>query len=356
MPSREFAIELEGVVKRFDDIVALDNVLFKVRDGEYICVIGPSGSGKSTLLKAIAGLVKIDEGKIYLFGERADILPIERRDISLVFQDILLFPHMDVASNIAYPLEVKGEENVYGKMREIASAFSVEDSLHSFPSELSMGVQQKTAIARAVASGSKILLMDEPYGSIDPVTSLKLRHEVKLLAKMLGLTIVHVTHNQEEALSVADRIVLLRKGRLEQIGSPLELYFNPAKPFVARFIGGETNFFTGSVVRREGSLLEIKTEIGVVRAFGAPKNDKVVVSVRPEYIMFADEGFEGRVVLREFLAGYYRYVVDVNGFRVVVKSFKRVGVGEDVFLFFVPERIVVFDYPEEGLEEAVRYE
>lgn len=356
MPNREYAIELEGVVKRFGNIYALDRVSFKVIEGEYVCVIGPSGSGKSTLLKAVAGLVKIDAGHIYLFGERADLSPIEQRSTSLVLQDILLFPHMDVASNIAYPLEVQGEEKVYDNMREIASAFSLEESLHSFPGELSTGVQQKTAIARAIASGARILLMDEPYGSIDPVTSIKLRHEVKLLAKDLGLTVVHVTHNQEEALSVADRIVLLRRGRVEQIGSPLELYFNPANPFVARFIGGETNFLVGNIVGRRDGMLEIRTEIGLIRAPGAPSKNRVVVSVRPEYIVFGDRGFEGRIVLREFLGGYYRYMVEVGGFRVVVKSFRRLEVGEHVSLSFPPERIMVFDYPEEGLEEAVRYE
>ena len=358
MGDSRLAISLRDVVKRYGEITALDHVSLDIKDGEYVCVIGPSGSGKSTLLKSIAGIVSIDSGEIEVFGERVDNKPIEERDISLVFQDILLFPHMDVAGNIAYPLEVQGDERAEIQMREIASAFTLEGSLHSFPNELSMGIQQKAAIARAVASGSRILLMDEPYGSLDPVTSLKLRHEVKLLAKDLGLTIVHVTHNQEEALSVADRIAVLRRGRLEQYGTPLELYFRPATPFVSRFIGGEANFIEGRVVDERDGVLEVSTPLGVfhVQGFLRAPNGKVLLSVKPEYIVFSVEGVEGKVVYSEFLGEYYRYIVDVAGYRIIVKSFEKRGVGEKVGIKVIPERVVVFEYPREGLDEAIRYE
>ena len=351
------AVEVRGISKRYGEIVALSGVNLEVRDGEYLCIIGPSGSGKSTLLKVIAGIVQPDEGRVLIFGEDVTWKPVEERGVSLVFQEILLFPHMDVMSNIAYPLEAAGDENVTARAKEIASNFSVELMLSRLPAEISLGDQQKVAIARAVASGARVLLMDEPYGSIDPVTSLELRHEIKLLAKSLGITVVHVTHNQEEALSVADRIAVMRRGRVEQVGTPLELYFKPRNPFVARFIGGENNFFVGRVAERRGTKLRVDLGFATLDLEGSVTDGKVVVAVRPEHFRFSEEGLlEGRVVLREFLGSYYRYIIDYGGGKVIVKTFERVDVGERVRLSFDPRIAVCFEYPEEGLEEAIRYE
>jgi len=351
------AVEVREISKRYREIDALSKVNLKVGDGEYLCIIGPSGSGKSTLLKVIAGIIQPDEGRVLIFGEDVTRKPVEERGVSLVFQEILLFPHMDVMSNIAYPLEAVGDENVTVRTREIASNFSVELMLSRLPGEISLGYQQKVAIARAVASGAKVLLMDEPYGSIDPVTSLELRHEIKLLAKSLGITVVHVTHNQEEALSVADRIAVMRRGKVEQVGTPLELYFKPRNPFVARFIGGENNFFVGHVVERRGTKLRVNLGFATLDLEGNVADDRVVVAVRPEHFRFSREGLlEGRVVLREFLGNYYRYVVNYGKGEVIVKTFERVDTDERVNLSFDPRFAVCFEYPKEGLEEAIRYE
>ena len=356
---RRIALRLVNVSKRYSEIIALDKVSLEVWEGEYLCIIGPSGSGKSTLLKCIAGIVRPDEGDIYIWDRRVNDLPIEERGIGLVFQEILLFPHMTVRGNVVYPALVKllpkGEEIA----RETLSLFNLEFRVSNLPEELSLGEQQKTAIARALASGTRILLMDEPYGSIDPRVAVELRREVRMLAKDLGLTIIHVTHNQEEAMAVADRVVVMRNGRIEQVGRPEDLYFRPRTLFVARFIGGENNFLEGKLIGREGDFLKIDVGYARILGRGNVSTGHVVATIRPEQIRIIDVGgvIEGVVRYREFLGRIYKYVIEpVEGQALIVKERRKVEVGSRVSLSFSPQNVIVFEYPPEGLEEAIRYE
>lgn len=344
--------------KAYGPIRALDGVSLEVGEGEYMCVIGPSGSGKSTLLKCIAGILEPDEGDVYLWGRRVNGVPVEERGVGLIFQEILLFPHMTVRGNVTYPAVVRGEREAERLVREVLSTFNLELRARSMPEELSPGEQQKAAIARALASGAKLLLMDEPYGSMDPRVAAELRHEVRALAKDLGLTVIHVTHDQEEAMAVADRIAVMRRGRIEQVGTPLELYLRPRTLFVARFIGGENNFLECRVVGRRGRFVRLELGSSVVEAVGDLEAGRAVLVVRPEMLRLSERGpLEGIVRTREFLGKVYKYVVDLGeGRRVLVKEARRVEVGARVRLSFSPEDALAFPYPPEGLEEAVRYE
>jgi len=347
-----------GLVKRYPGVVALDGVSLEVGEGEYMCVIGPSGSGKSTLLKCIAGILEPDEGDVYLWGRRVNGVPVEERGVGLIFQEILLFPHMTVRGNVTYPAVVRGEREAEKLVREVLSTFNLELRARSMPEELSPGEQQKAAIARALASGAKLLLMDEPYGSMDPRVAAELRHEVRALAKDLGLTVIHVTHDQEEAMAVADRIAVMRRGRIEQVGTPLELYLRPRTLFVARFIGGENNFLECRVVGRRGRFVRLELGSTVIEAVGDLEAGRAVLVVRPEMLRLSERGpLEGIVRTREFLGKVYKYVVDLGeGRRVLVKEARRVEVGARVRLSFSPEDALAFPYPPEGLEEAIRYE
>jgi len=352
-------VEVRNVSKRYGKIIALDRVSVTIEKGEYVCVIGPSGSGKSTLLKIIAGIVKPDEGEVLFNGRVVNEVPLEERGIGMVMQDILLFPHMTVHDNVIYSVLVKhGSYSLAEKVgKEVLTDFDILLWSDKYPDELSRGMQQKVAIARAVVSGAKLLLMDEPLGSVDPRAAKQLRYELRELVKDLGLTAIHVTHNQEEAMSIADKIIVLRRGRIEQVGTPLELYLQPKTLFVARFIGGEVNFIKGYV--KNG---RVETDVGVfnpVRRF--KDGEKVVVVLRPEHVKISRSRVEGaskgKIVKRNFLGPLFRYEVEVNGAKIISKVPRNLGVfrvGEEIYVKF--ERVGVFKYPRVGLKEAIVYE
>lgn len=358
---------LASVSKRYNGIVALDKVNLKVLDGEYFCVIGPSGCGKSTLLKVIAGIVRQDEGDVYINGELVNDVPIEERGVGLMFQEIYLFPHMNVWDNVVYSPEVRAldpiEVNRVG--RELVDTLSISFRKRSFPEELSLGLQQKVALARALASGAKLLLLDEPLGSVDPRSAVELRFELRKLIKDLGLTAIHVTHNQEEAMLIADRIAVLRKGRVVQVGTPEELYFNPQNPFVARFIGGENNFLVGKIIEKRRDLTLVDVNGLIIRCYSRyGLEEKVVLAIRPEMISISKHGlninsFRAIVTDRSFLGKYVRYVVRLeNDIELIVKTIHKgiLNEGDETFINIREDRIIVFKYPSEGLDKAIAYE
>jgi spermidine/putrescine transport system ATP-binding protein len=227
------------VTKRFDEITALDGVNLSIEDGEYVCVLGPTGAGKTTLLRIMAGLLKSDEGEIYIDGKRVNDLPPEARDTVYMYQQYALFPHMTVWQNVSYGPEIKDwdGEKVEQLTTEILEMVRLAERRDAYPHELSGGMQQRVALSRGIASGARILLLDEPLGALDARLRVDLRAQLKQLVKDQGLTAVHVTHDQEEALMTADRVVVLRNGRVEQIGTPHEVYSRPQSIFVASFVG-----------------------------------------------------------------------------------------------------------------------
>ena len=252
----ELDVEFRGVSKSYDDVLAVDGVDLAVRHGEFLCLLGPSGCGKTTTLRLIAGFERPDDGEILVGGSDVRRLPPYKRDVNTVFQSYALFPHLTVLENVAYGLKQRklGRKARSARARELLELVRLPEVADRKPRQLSGGQQQRVALARALANGPRVLLLDEPLGALD----LKLRKEMQVFLKRLqqelGVTFVHVTHDQEEALALADRVAVMNRGRIEQLGSPLEVYDAPATRFVADFIG-ETNF-----VRRNGSTLALRPE------------------------------------------------------------------------------------------------
>lgn len=358
-------IELRDVTMSFGDFKAVENIDLEIEDGEYITVLGPSGCGKTTLIKVISGIWKPTRGKVFVDGEDVTDVPLEDRDTGYVFQNIALFPNMDIFDNVGYSPRVKdrGREEAVEVSRGYLELVRMLDKSGMLPGELSGGEQQKTAIARALASGSGILLLDEPLSALDARVRVELRYEIRRLVKELGITVVHVTHDQEEAMSVSDRIILMRAGTIHAIGTPLEMYREPASIFAAYFIG-ETNLLECTVVEKS------KTGKTTVRLRGGrnvkamrsqlKEGDAAVISVRPEHVYPAKAGLKAKVENVVFMGTYWRVrtvsetrdYVDYN----VSSSDKVPNVGDKANLVFNKKATRVFKRPEIGLTEAIKLE
>ena len=254
-------VRLVNVTKRFGKIVAVDNVNLHVYDKEYFSLLGPSGCGKTTLLRLIAGLIQPDKGEIYIGDKLVNNVPPEDRDIGFVFQTFALFPHMNAWNNVIYGPRVKGFDMEKAETigHEVFEMVKLHERLDAFPSELSGGMMQRVAVARALAAGAKLLLLDEPLGQLDAKVRNELRYEIKKMVRDLGLTAMHVTHDQSEAMAISDRIAVMKKGKVLQVGTPEELYMNPKSVFVAHFIG-ESNFLEGyfSSISGKGAIIELR--------------------------------------------------------------------------------------------------
>ena len=250
------AVELRGVTRRFGEVTAVDALDLEVRDGEFLALLGPSGCGKTTTLRLIAGFERPDEGEVRIAGRDVANLPPHRRPVNTVFQSYALFPHLSVLDNVAYGLRQRrvGRAERRARARELLELVQLRGVENRRPRELSGGQQQRVALARALVLEPKVLLLDEPLGALDLKVRRELQIELKRVQESVGITFVHVTHDQEEALALSDRVAVLNHGRIEQLGRPQEIYDTPATPFVAGFIG-ETNF-----IEREGRTIAIRPE------------------------------------------------------------------------------------------------
>jgi spermidine/putrescine transport system ATP-binding protein len=257
------AIRLDGVCKRFGDVLAVDHVTLSVPKGEFLCVIGPSGCGKTTTLRLIAGLEEVSEGHIYLEGRDVTSLPSRERHTPIVWQNFVLFPNLTVRENIEYGLKRAGTPAAARRtvVDELSEMLGLEALLARMPSELSGGQQQRVGLARALAPKRPVLLLDEPLGSLDANMRIAMQAEIKGIQQELGLTFIYVTHNQAEALAMADRIVVMRDGVVEQMGTPAEIAFSPDTRFVAEFVG-RNSVVEGRVVEAQGGELRIDGELG----------------------------------------------------------------------------------------------
>jgi len=241
-------IQIQNLQKRFGSTLVLDNIDLEIREREFLGLLGPSGSGKTTLLRILAGLEFADEGRILFDGEDAQTLPIDRRQVGMVFQHYALFGHMTVARNVAFGLEVRSRERrpqraeIAQRVEQLLKLVQLESLGNRFPGQLSGGQRQRVALARALATEPKLLLLDEPFGALDAKVRIELRRWLRELHDATGLTTVFVTHDQEEALALADRVSIMAQGRIEQVGSPTEVYEGPETPFVYDFLG-RTNAF-----------------------------------------------------------------------------------------------------------------
>jgi spermidine/putrescine transport system ATP-binding protein len=314
------AIEFRGVSKSFGTFEALKSVSFEIRDNEFFTMLGPSGCGKTTLLRMIAGFEHPTSGTIRLHGQEIVDLPPHRRRVNTVFQSYALFPHLTLEQNIAFGLENLGWE----RSRRRARVAEMLDLVHMTPfaarrpAQLSGGQRQRIALARALAPEPEVLLLDEPLSALDLKLRQTMRDELRALQRATGITFVFVTHDQEEALDMSDRICVLGHGAVQQIGTPDEVYEDPENRFVADFIG-ETNFLEVDVISVKGGEATVRTPLGqTVTTFhkGAAAGGRATLSLRPEKIGMEDQAtgelMEGRIAARNYMGGYTHYAVDVG--------------------------------------------
>ena len=310
MPTPPY-LRIQGLTKKFGAFTALGDVSLEIAEGEFVCFLGPSGCGKTTLLRAIAGLDIQTTGRIEQGGRDISALPPSRRDFGIVFQSYALFPNLTAAQNVAYGLSHARARRVEvaGRVRELLETVGLGEHGGKYPAQLSGGQQQRVALARALATSPGLLLLDEPLSALDAKVRVHLRHEVKQLQRRLGVTTIMVTHDQEEALTMADRIVVMRGGTIEQVGTPLEIYREPASPFVADFIG-VMNFVAATVVgdsRVRLGGLELACD-----ADGWAPGTEVTLAIRPEDIVVqeASPGAPNAVPMRvealAFLGSFFR--------------------------------------------------
>ncbi len=359
-------VRLVNVTKKFGEITAVGNVSLQIGDKEYVCVIGPSGCGKTTLIKCVAGVTEPTEGEIYISDKKMNAVSVQDREIGYVFQEIALFPHMNVYENVSYGPQVKGWPSAKTRrlVNEMLNMVSLRDRVKDHPNVLSGGARQKTAIARALSSGSLLLILDEALGSLDAKVRVVLRHELRRMVKDLGLTAIHVTHDQEEAMAIADRIVVMKAGRLVETGTPLELYLHPKNLFTANFVG-EANFMVGKILRASSDGIEVKVDGEVLKSAekASSKDGKVVAAIRPEFISIkkargAARGWRGKIANSTFMGSMVRYEIQAeNGTTIIVKlpfsDVSRWDVGANVNIAFPPKSVLLYPYPEGGLEKEI---
>jgi len=358
-------VVLRNITMRFGKVVAVDEVDLTIADKEYVTILGPSGCGKTTLIRIIAGLLEPTTGEVHIGGRNMKGVPIEDRDIGYVFQNIALFPHFTVEDNVTYGPMVKDvPRQERGRIaKEYLELVRLLDKMKMFPSELCGGEQQKTSLARALATGAKLLLLDEPLSALDARVRVDLRYDLRRIVKRLGLTTVHVTHDQEEAMSVSDRIVVMRAGGVMESGTPEQLYTRPKDVFTANFVG-ETNLLEGWVKERMGQKVVIElrdSSVIEVERCDADLGEAVVVSIRPEFVFPFTDGLLSRIEYLTYLGTYSRVRArsqsdDVVEFDVPSIEGKLYHPGQEVYLMINGKAAVVYPRPLEGVSEAVKLE
>ena len=356
-------VELVEVSKRFGRVVAVDRVSLVFEDGRFTVLLGPSGSGKSTILYLVAGIYKPSSGRILFDGRDVSNAPPRERNVGLVFQNYALYPHMTVYDNIAFPLRLRGvdERSIDAKVHEVAKLLRIEELLDRYPGQLSGGQQQRVALARALVKEPGVLLLDEPLSNLDALLRLTIRAELKRLQKSLGITAIHVTHDQAEAMSLADKVAVIDQGRLQQVGPPEEVYHRPRNLFVAGFIGSPpANMLPGrveaggdgaAVIRVAGTLYRPPEELAAAaREAGI---ERVVVAFRPEHATLleappeAGDGLllRGEVYVVETLGRENIVTLSVAGIsvKVVTSPEQKPPGGAQLYIHVPNEKVMLFD-------------
>lgn len=344
-------IKLQNIRKKFGETVALDDLSLEFCDGKLTTLLGPSGCGKSTLLNLISGILPPTSGSIY-FGDRdVTSLSPDKRNIGLVFQNYALYPHMTVGENIAFPLEIKkvSKKERMERAAEFAKLLRIEDYFTRKPSQLSGGQQQRVAIARALAKEPEILLLDEPLSNLDARLRLEMREEIRRLQLETGITTIFVTHDQEEALSISDHILLLKKGRIQQYGLPQELYDEPCNPFVADFLGNPPiNLYEGIVDGNRVILQGDNTGFLIAGMKGIERGRRVKLGIRSEAFEAAAEGvYETPATVRNvFLNGKETlYLLEIGGkeFRSTLESGQTYEIGGKISVRLKKKGVHIYD-------------
>ncbi|HWK46979.1 MAG TPA: sn-glycerol-3-phosphate ABC transporter ATP-binding protein UgpC [Stellaceae bacterium] len=351
------SLSLRSVVKRFGDVVVIHGVSFDVADGEFVVFVGPSGCGKSTLLRMVCGLETVSDGEVWIDDQMVNTVPAARRGLALVFQSYALYPHMTVYQNMAFGLENLGmpKPEIVTRVAEAARMLKLETYLRRKPTALSGGQRQRVAIGRAIVREPRIFLFDEPLSNLDAELRVGMRAELSELHRRLKTTMIYVTHDQVEAMTMADKIVVLRDGRVEQVGPPLELYNHPCNRFVAGFIGSpRMNFLEGRIMVDGGTGISVEIPgLGMVRTLATPRTgdpgDSVTIGIRPEHVRtghsagVAVNNLSGVVAHVEQLGGLSYVRLDKPDVTLQVPGQTPLAFGEATAIHLPIEDIHVFD-------------
>ena len=350
------SVTISNVRKRFGQTEVLHGIDVAIGDGEFVVLVGPSGCGKSTLLRMIAGLEAIDEGEIEIDEDVVNWLEPKERDIAMVFQNYALYPHMTVDQNMSFSLRIRrfAKKETSERVQEASLILSLDQLLERYPRQLSGGQRQRVAMGRAIVRAPRVFLFDEPLSNLDARLRVQMRTEIKALHNRLKTTSVYVTHDQVEAMTMADRIVVMSNGNVEQIGAPLEIYDNPANTFVASFIGSPgINLIKGKALRSNGTVA-VETEDGV--RLPAPGNvavadgQPVVYGIRPEHLAIgaADDGFQASVDLIEPTGAETLVFSRIAGIELCARSNERfdIKLGESVGFAPKVDQVLLFDADE----------
>ena len=334
-------IELKNITKSFDGEVVLDDINLDIYDNEFLTLLGPSGCGKTTTLRLIGGFESPDQGDIIFMGEKINDVPPYKRNVNTVFQRYALFPHLNVFENVAFPLREKRvpKAEIEEKVHEMLSLVALTGFEKRGVSSLSGGQQQRVAIARALISRPKVLLLDEPLAALDLKLRKDMQQELKKIQKATGITFVFVTHDQEEALSMSDTVVVMSEGRIQQIGTPIDIYNEPHNAFVADFIG-ESNIVGG--VMLADRRVSFSGHVFDCVDSGFEKREAVDVVVRPEDVDIVPEErgmLRGVVASVTFLGVHYEIIVDIDGFKWMIQTTDFVDVDERIGLSIEPDAI-----------------
>ena len=330
------AIEIEDITITFGQTTALHPTRLCVQPKEFLTLLGPSGCGKTTLLRCLAGFIKPDQGRVLFDGRDVSQLETWARGIGFVFQNYALWPHKKIAANVAYGLEMRKEprDTIARKVKKILDLVELSEVANSYPGELSGGMQQRTALARALIIDPPLLLFDEPLSNLDAKLRVKLRREIRALQQRLGLTVLYVTHDQEEALDISDRIAVMRGGRILQVGSPRQIYQDPTRADVADFVG-KASFLRGQAVGAESFKLTEGTKIEVSMVAETTLDNGVALFARPEDIQVVPRGtgtLDGTVVEVSYLGNLTRYGVRVGAQDLLVETREHIECGQTVGL------------------------
>jgi iron(III) transport system ATP-binding protein len=353
------AIEFKNIVKKYDDNTVIPKLSLKVRNGEFFTLLGPSGCGKTTLLRMVAGFNSIEEGEISFNSKVINDIPAHKRNIGMVFQSYAIFPHMTVSQNVEYGLKLRklNKEELKKKLDNILKVVKIDEYKDRLPDKLSGGQQQRVALARAIVIHPDVLLMDEPLSNLDAKLRIEMRSAIREVQKNVGITTVYVTHDQEEALAISDRIAVMNQGIIQQLGTPQEIYLRPTNVFVATFIG-HSNIFDGKII-----IEDKKSYIAFENGYKVPMDnlidtiedgEKIKISVRPEELIISNskQGIKGKVHSNTFLGRYVNYEITLdNGDLIELSQDTSTNInihetGQEIYLEVNNNKINIFD--EEG--------
>jgi len=341
------SVSLRNVHKKFGPVTVLESIDLEIADGEFVVLVGPSGCGKSTLLRSIAGLESINGGEIRIGDRQINHVAPKDRDIAMVFQSYALYPHMDVRQNMAFSLNLRKSpaELIAERVTAASAKLGLGSLLERLPKQLSGGQRQRVAMGRAIVRNPKVFLFDEPLSNLDAKLRSTMRTEIKALHQSLKTTAIYVTHDQVEAMTMANRIVVMHDGIIQQVGPPLELYDRPINIFVAGFIGSPTMNFFDAVSAGKSARLGDGSALALPASAAVKAGQEIVIGIRPEHLHFSREGLPGTVVVVEPLGMSTQVTLDAAGERVTLMALERpkLAPGEAKYLSAKPEDIHVFD-------------